>query len=750
MEKLFYSPVEFLGSTDDAAIQAAVNAAVATDIRVVVIPQKADGSAWHLEKTVYLPGDITVVLDGATLNADRTAFINTNAEDPSTKSLGGEQYQIYIVGRNGATIATDYAEPQIYLSNIRGYRIAGITFRGGAGVKLNFCRHGKVQQLKFRDCEYGLRLSEGCNCNIIEDICAVTEKEAVYFQGVESPMFAKGLEMAETIVARVGAKTQGAAAVKFCAGPCETYNLLVKDITSLTEGATAVELGAPEDTQHIIDISVRGVSSKGTAVKTCGVCDGLYIANATGALELDTENLRLFVDETQAEAVVEPQFNEPAPAAKVITPNDPAFFGATDAETIQNAVNAASTQGAMLLIPRYNARTNATIWNMEKAVNLPSGITVALLRAHLRQVDFTYENLFRAEDAQNITITGIGDSIIDGGLHNQLKMRNADKYGMNIRVNATAFFRNVENLVIENVQMKWGRWYSVYCEFCKDVRITNIDFEDHPILPDEGGVRIHSGCENVLLENFTGVVGENMVHIEALAGDGTCGDKCVDVHHVHVRNINSNNSSRLAVRMICQDGRKIHDVLVDGVLDPSLPEDKKIPWCAISVGSIQMATQSLCTQDELTDIVIRDAYSRGNSVLELGGNSSNVQLINAHGFGSIDCVINTRHWADSRNFRGYGLFFRCIQGSRYMRGTATSMISDPKKFIGAVARLGGYRATDTVLENIFVEKCGNAFTLSGNGKVEVKNLNIGQLGRQMSRVKAGSTLIIDGKEEPTI
>lgn len=749
MEKLFYSPVEFPGSNDTAAVQAAVNAAVATDIRVVVIPRKADGAAWHLENTVYLPGDVTVVLDGATVRTDRIAFQNSNADDMTTKSLGGEQYQIYIVGRNDATIEAMGDEPQIYLSNVRGYRIAGLKFKGGAGVKLNFARHGKVQQLKFRGCEYGLRLSEGCNCNIIEDICAVTEKEAVYFQGKEAEMFAKGQEMAETIVARVGATTGGAAAVKFCAGPCETYNLIVKDVTSLTEGATAVELGAPEDTQNIIDITVRNVKSAGAAVKTMGVCDGLYIANAQGEVVTESENIRFFVDETQAEAVSAPKFENAAVPAAYVTPNDPAYFGQTDAETIQNAVNAAAKAGAMVLIPRYNARTGAAVWNIDKAVNLPTGTTVALLRTHLRQADFCYENLFRAEDAKNITIVGVGDAILDGGLHNQLKMRNAERYGMNIRVNATAFFRNVENLVIENVQMKWGRWYSIYCEFCKDVRVTNADFEDHPILPDEGGIRIHSGCENVLLENLTGIVGEDLVHICALKDDGVCGDKELDIHDITIRNINSNNSSRLAVRMMCHDGRKIYNVLVDGVLDPSLPEDKKIPWCGIAVGNPKLVTDRMSTPDELRDITIRDAYSRGNHVLEISANSSNVTLINAHGFGSVAQVVATRYWADSRNLRGNGLFFRCIQGSRYMRGTATSMITDPKKYIGSVLIMNQFKSTDAVFENVFAEKCGNAFTLNGGGKVVVKNFNIGQLGRTLATVKTGSTLEINGEVQPT-
>ena len=163
-----------------------------------------------------------------------------------------------------------------------------------------------------------------------------------------------------------------------------------------------------------------------------------------------------------------------------------------------------------------------------------------------------------------------------------------------------------------------------------------------------------------------------------------------------------------------------------------------------------MAAKRPCTHEELTDITIRDAYSRGNHVLELGGNSSNIRLINAHGFGSADCILSTRFRADSRNLYGNGLFFRCIQGSRYMRGTATSMIKDPKKYIGAVARLGNFQATDAVLENIFVEKCGNAFTASGEGKVAVRNLNIGQVGRELSKVVSGFNLEIDGQAAPTL
>ena len=420
MEKLYISPLDFPGS-DSERIQAAVNEAVKTDIRVVVIPQK--DTPWALEKAIDLPGDVTVILDGATVESAGIAFQNSNAHDPATKALGGEQYEIYIIGRNGATLK-GAEKPQIYLSNVKGYRIAGLTFAGGMGLKLHYARYGKAQKLRFIGSTYGVSLSEGCNNNIIEDIEAETRHEAVTFRGADTPMFGRGKEMAETIVSRILAKTESAA-VSIFPGPCETYNLIVKDITA---SHTGVLLGCKEDTQSIIDITLRNIRARELGVLTRGACDGVYMVNA-GKADFQVEPTRCYTDPAAGETPALPQLEE-VPQKAFITPNDPAFFGETDADTIQNALNAAVQQGKMLLIPRYNARTGSTVWNIGKAVILPSGANIGLLKTHLRQQDFCYDNMFRAEGAENIIITGIGDAILDGGIHNQLKSRNAEKYGI--------------------------------------------------------------------------------------------------------------------------------------------------------------------------------------------------------------------------------------------------------------------------------------------------------------------------------
>lgn len=738
MDKLYISPLAFEGS-DYSRIQAAINEAVATDIRVVVIPKKE--TPWVLEQTVLLPGDVTVILNGADIHASCVAFQNANADDLSTKSLGGEQHEIYIIGRQGATLTATGDVPQIYLSNVKTYRIAGLTFAGGQGLKLHYARYGKVQKLRFTGSTYGISLSEGCNNNIIEDIEATTQNDAITFRGADTPMFGRGKEMAETIVSRIRATAPSA--VTIFPGPCDTYNLILRDITASENG---VLLGCKADTQSIIDITLRNISAQGVGVTTQGQTDGVYMANA-GTTDFQVEATRCYEDGVTGPIAL-PQLEE-TPMDAFITPNDPVFFGETDSQTIQNALNAAVAENKMLLIPRYNARTNTMVWNMDQAVILPSNARIGLLKTHLRQQDFCYDNMFRAEHAENITIAGVGDALLDGGIHNQLKSRNAEKYGMAIEQNACILLTDVKNAAFEYFQFKATRWFALCATFCRQLTVSGINFVNYPLWPELGGVMLRSGCKNVLAENLSGITGEDLVFVKALATDGEIAGLDPDIEHIHVRNTSVNVTRCTVVRLVAHDGRKIQNVLAESLLDPSLPEEKKLPWAAVAVGSSLLHTQRPGTCQELTDITVRDVYSRADRIGELGGCSQNVTFVNLHGFGSCDYILQTRLWADSKNLRGNALYFRCIQGSRYMRGTATSNITDPKKYIGHSVFFENFYSQDAVLENLFVTINGEGFKLTGGGSLEVKNLQMGACGRALSLCSTDSKLTINGEIQPT-
>ena len=73
MDKMYISPLAFKG-TDAQRIQAAVDQAVETDIRVVVIPPKPRAVYWELDQTIRLPGDVTVILDGAAIKSRQIMF----------------------------------------------------------------------------------------------------------------------------------------------------------------------------------------------------------------------------------------------------------------------------------------------------------------------------------------------------------------------------------------------------------------------------------------------------------------------------------------------------------------------------------------------------------------------------------------------------------------------------------------------------------------------------------------------------
>lgn len=740
MEKMFYSPVDFPCVSDSVSIQSAIDSAVATDIRTVVITPKTNGGDWLLDKTVNLPEGITIIIDGAKIRSFESAFKNSNSDNPESKSLGGEQSEIFIVGVRGAALISENGEPQIYLSNVKEYKISGITFVGG-GLKLNFVRYGRVEKIRFENSDYGVLLTEGCNNNIIENIYANSKGYAVEFSGKDSYMFGRGLEIAETIVSRVESKSSTAVALS--SGPCETYNIIIKDIVCHTD-APAVIIGDESDTFIPLDITVRRVKSKKTALKIKYSCDGFFSSDLFGEIEVVADMTRSFIDKKSDGDVALPEFDEWY-AENYIIP-DERFSSESDSETIQNALNFAIKEKKALIIPRYNSCKNSTLWELDKAIKVNSGAKIFFLNSHLRLQDYSYDNAFDIENASDITLVGVGNSVIDGGIHNGLTERNSQKFGMDIRKNASFYICESEKITIEGIHIKNSRWNSLYFSDVKDVKVKNITFTVHPLTPDLGGAVITGKSSGLLFENINGIVGDELIIVAENENKFYSVNEDDITENLTIRNISVNVSRRSVLRLICHDGRKIKDVVVDSVLDPSLPEEKKLPWSAVSIGSYNGAINRSCTTEELSNILIRDVYSRGDRIVELCQNSSNVTCENLHGFGSVAFVVQSTHFANSDNLYLNGAFFRCIQGSRYMRGTATSTITDKKKYIGSTASLVNFTTRNALFENVFVDKNGDAFRLMGGGKLEVNNFSINEVGRNLVIKDDKSEIIIKSSQ----
>lgn len=159
------------------------------------------------------------------------------------------------------------------------------------------------------------------------------------------------------------------------------------------------------------------------------------------------------------------------------------FFGRTDAETIQNAVNKAAAEAEKtVVIPRYNARTKSNLWNIEKAISIPSGVTVILDNCKLVQGLGCYDNMFTAEKGtEDIAIIGEGNTCLSGGEPNRLQPSTQGKFGLpTIDRNAMLYFNGVKGLTIRNLHIEEQRWAAINLIHSENVEISHIDYFNIP------------------------------------------------------------------------------------------------------------------------------------------------------------------------------------------------------------------------------------------------------------------------------
>jgi len=746
--------------SDADAIQAAVNTATEKDIRTVVIPST---KKWQLEKPVYLPNGITLILDGAQIVSESIAFTNANADKEDQLCLGGEQEQLFLLGRNGASIQTQHG-PQVYFQNVKNFGINGICFVNGYGIRLLHCRFGKVQQVQFRESRYGVFLGEGCNNNLLEDLLAETKEEAVIWCGGNTAVWGRSADIYDCILSRLDAKTCGAPAVALSPGPVAANNLFIRDVTDRTAGnGVAIRLGNADE-KELLDLSVRGVETSRTTVSVSDNCDGVFLANLNGKSASISPNATRVLIQDSPEQVTRPRACAKTEGA-FLDANDPRYAGATDHETLQNAIDAAV--GKCLIIPRYNARTGSRIWNIERTLQLPSDTTLILLDAHLRLADFTYCNLFSNAPgaSKNIHIYGVGSATLDSGSFNGLKAKNANTLGFGpITDNALVLFAGVDNLEIKNLHMVQKRWYCVLCVGCTNAQLSDLDICAHPYFPDMGGIRIHSGCHNVLIENITGLTGEDTILLSADPED----DRLYispepSISHIHIRTVKANPSRCCIVNILAKGGRKVHNIVAETLLDCSVPEQKKMPYACVQVGD--------SLSDHLSDILIRDLTSRATGAVQMGGHSKAVRISNIHGYGSCSNALRTMPLPESydypltsvakeftemgrmpraqlQNWHVSGVFFRCHQASSYMRGTATSIITDKKKYIGTVANLPGIIGENVLIENILADRIGNGILVTGNAAVDVRNFLASEIGKETATCGKNCCLTVNEKRIP--
>ncbi len=284
------------------------------------------------------------------------------------------------------------------------------------------------------------------------------------------------------------------------------------------------------------------------------------------------------------------------------TPNCPECMGKTDSESIQNAVNMAKKTGYnKVVIPRINERTGDARWDIDVAILLPSNMQIILDNCYMRLVDGVFDNIFRNEnfyntelrvkpegEQQNIHINGIGNAVMDGGLHNGITEEGKKPGDPPMWVNNFILLHNIDNFSITGIKMINQRWWAIHLIFCSGGLVSDLKFDAKNDAPNQDGVNLRNGCHSITVENIYGWCGDDVVALSGFMGyvraqGFEVEGKSNDIHHVYIRNLMACSRQFATVGLRNMDGIKLHDITVDGITDISDGITAK-PMTAIRLG----------------------------------------------------------------------------------------------------------------------------------------------------------------------
>ncbi|MBQ2696739.1 MAG: hypothetical protein IJF61_05500 [Clostridia bacterium] len=253
-----------------------------------------------------------------------------------------------------------------------------------------------------------------------------------------------------------------------------------------------------------------------------------------------------------------------------------------DSAMIQAAVDAARDSGEAVTIPRFNERTGECVWDISRAIELYTGSVIYLDNCYIRQADGAIQNIFRNSNNEkpegytregrqhDITIIGFGNATLDGGNYPGMNEVNYREYGYdNNYVNCMFNFINCERIKIRDINITRQRFWSMVFHYSSHIEISGIHYYAPYHWRNQDGIDLRSGCSNVLIENISGVTGDDIVAMTNLRN--IYAERLADchyddsIHNVIVRNIHAVTRNSF-VRILNHGGRKIYNVLIDGLM----------------------------------------------------------------------------------------------------------------------------------------------------------------------------------------
>ena len=239
---------------------------------------------------------------------------------------------------------------------------------------------------------------------------------------------------------------------------------------------------------------------------------------------------------------------------------------------------------------------------ISQAILLPSDTIVILDGCHIKQADFTVDNVFRGDNIvcdpdnpmsvplactpiQNLKILGRNGARISGpdrnrvGYHPVLEEEQemvGDFWGWRT---FTILLSNCTGFEISGMKLDQSRCWTVTLDLCRNGVIRDLEIETN--VKNGDGIDLRAGCQKIRIENITGDTSDDSIACTALGMaektvypignylyplEPSC---CLeykerDISDIQIQNIQTGGCHH-AVICLAADGCRVHDVFIDGV-----------------------------------------------------------------------------------------------------------------------------------------------------------------------------------------
>ncbi len=361
-------------------------------------------------------------------------------------------------------------------------------------------------------------------------------------------------------------------------------------------------------------------------------------------------------------------------AYPVITPND---FEGSDSERINQAITTAATSGQKVVIPKRNRSQNGwrDLWLLDSAILVQSGTTLVLDNCRIKLSDRCRDNFIRSANCgidiseiaplSDIHIMGIGSVLLEGAdkpraTGDSAKTLRERSYGTDAGVpeeSQTGDWRNigillafVEHFSIENLRINDSHGWAISLERCAFGRVRDIDFAStgekvidgvSETILNQDGLNLRQGCHNIIIENISGYTGDDLVAFTNIlgnkpagsmestmvSGSNNRGEGLDDIRYVILRNVRGHCAGgHHIIRLLNASGLKIHDVIIDGLVDTS--GTGKRSRAALKIGDSNPRWGGVTPLGDTYGIIISNIMSRAEHTILIAGALSESLITN--------------------------------------------------------------------------------------------------------------------------